>query len=165
MNIGLIVMLIIAIALVLGPIMMMRPNPAQKNKETMRALARARGVHYSMRNLPRQPDQLEQPAAVPVYFLPPVKTQNTGGWMLVRTYYQHEINFLGWWAWQGERRATNAELEVLMEYLPQLPDSVREVSAGGEGVYVYWEEKGGEAVLQQILALLASLKDSMISLV
>lgn len=161
MNIGLIVILIIAVALIMGPIMMMRPNPAQKNKENMRSLARTKGVHYSMRNLPRQPDEQTPPPAVPVYFFPPTKTQNTTGWMLVRTHYQHEINFLGWWAWQGEQRATDAEIEVLKAQLPALPESVRAVSAGGEGVYVYWQEKGGDAALQQVLRLLESLKHSV----
>jgi len=161
MNLALIVILIVAAALVMGPVMMMRPNLAQKNKENMRSQARAKGVHFSMRNIPRQPDEAEQPTAVPVYFLPPTKTQNTTGWMLVRTNYQHEINFLGWWAWQNEQRATTAELEVLKAQLPALPDSIRALSAGGEGVCIYWTEKGGEPVLQQVLVLLESLKLSV----
>jgi len=158
MSIGLIIILIIAVALVLGPVMMLRPNPAQKNKEDLRTRARTRGVHFSMRNLPRQPDEQEQPAAIPVYFLPPTKTQTSTSWMLVRTNYQHDINFLGWWAWQGQPRAIGAEIDVLTAQLPVLPQSVRAVSAGGGGVCVYWEEKGGEPVLQQILQLIDSLK-------
>lgn len=158
MNIGLIIILIVAVALVVGPVMMMRPNPVQKNKEHMRSLARAKGIHYSVRNIPRQPDEQEQPPAIPVYFLPPTKTQTENGWMLVRANYEHEINFLGWWAWQGEARATNAEVEVLKEQLPMLSESIRALSAGGEGVCVYWNERGGEQVLQQVLQLIESLK-------
>lgn len=158
MNIGLIVILIVAFALVLGPIGMMRPNLKQKKKENMRLQARARGVHYSMRRVPRQPDEQEAPEAIPVYFLPPVKTQTAVGWMLVRANYQHELNFLGWWAWQGEARATPAELEVLQERLPALPASVRALSSGGEGVCVYWQEKDGDEVLEQLLQLLEALK-------
>ncbi len=86
------------------------------------------------------------------------ETQNTASWMLVRTGYEHEIHFLGWWAWQGEARATDAELAVLKEHLKVLPESVRAISAGGKGVCVYWGEKGGEAVLQQILNLIGALK-------
>jgi len=158
MSIGLIIGVIVAVALVVGPVMMMRPNPAQKNKENLRSLARARGVHFSMRNLPRQADEQDQPAAIPVYFLPPEKSQLSPSWMLVRTNYEHEINLLGWWAWQGETRATNLELAVLEAQLQALPESVKAVSSGSGGICVYWEEKGGETVLQQVFRLLESLK-------
>jgi len=158
MSIGLIIVLIVAVSLVLGPVMMMRPNPAQKKKENMRMLARQQGVHYSIRNLPQQTDELEKPGPVPVYFLPPGETDSSSSWMLLRTRYKHDIHFLGWWAWRGEAQATNAEQAVLREYLPALPESVRALSAGAEGITVYWEEQGGELVLQQILQLLKSLQ-------
>lgn len=163
MSIGLVIVVIVAVALVLGPVMMMRPNPAQKNKENMRSLARARGVHFSMRNIPRQADEQEQPAAIPVYFFPPEKSQLLPSWMLVRTNYEHEINLLGWWAWRGESRATETELSVLSVELKGLPESVKAVSSGNGGICVYWEEKGGEPALQQVLGLLESLKKAAAS--
>lgn len=158
MNIGLIIIVIVTASLIIGPIMMLRPNTAQKNRENLRTIARSRGVHFSMRNIPRQPDEIEQPAAMPVYFIPPAKTQASTGWMLVRTHYQHDIHFLGWWAWQGEARATSSEIAVLNAQLPNLPESVRAISAAGDGACVYWSEQGGEPVLQQVLHLLESLK-------
>ena len=158
MSIALIVILIVTASLILGPLAMMRPDPVQKNKENLRMLARASRVHYSIRNLPKQADEQDAPEPSPVYFAPPSETQNTASWMLVRTGYEHEIHFLGWWAWQGEVRATDAELAVLKEHLQALPDSVRAINAGGKGVCVYWGEKGGEAALQQILNLISALK-------
>ena len=158
MSIALIIILIVTATLILGPLAMMRPDSVQKNKENLRMLARAGGVHYSIRHLPKQADEQEAPAPSPVYFVPPTETQNSAGWMLMRTGYEHEVNFLGWWAWQGEARATDAELVVLQEHLQALPESVRAISAGGKGVCVYWSEKGGEAALQQILNLISALK-------
>jgi hypothetical protein len=158
MNVVLIVILILTVSLVLGPVMMMRPNSDQKNKENLRILARAKGVHYSMRNIPQQADEQAAPEPSPVYFSAPSETQSTPSWMLVRTGYEHEIHFLGWWAWQGEARATAAEMAVLTDHLQALPESVRALSAGGKGVSVYWAEKGGEPVLRQILDLIALLK-------
>ncbi len=163
MSIGLVIVAIVVVALVVGPVMMMRPNPAQKHKENMRSLARARGVHFSIRNIPQQADEQEKPAAVPVYFFPPEKSQLSPSWMLVRTNYEHEINLLGWWAWRGDARATAAELAVLKAELKVLPESVRAVSSGNGGICVYWEEKGGEPVLQQILGLLESLRGAAAS--
>jgi hypothetical protein len=158
MSIGLVIALIVAVALVLGPVMMMRPNPAQKKKEAMRLLARSEGVHYSVRNLPQQADELEKPAPVPVYFLPPADANSSVSWMLIRTLYQHDIHFLGRWAWRGNVRPGDAELAVLHEHLGVLPESVRAVSAGAEGITVYWDETGGEVVLQKILNLLKALR-------
>lgn len=160
MSIALIVILIVTVSLILGPLAMMRPDPVQKNKEKLRMLARANGVHYSVRNLPQQADEQNAPEPSPVYFVPPGETQNTPSWMLVRTGYEHEIHFLGWWAWQSEARATTAELAVLKENLLDLPESVRAISAGGKGVCVYWGEKGGEPALRQILNLIAALKQA-----
>jgi hypothetical protein len=160
MSIALIVILIITVSLVLGPLAMMRPDPVQKNKEKLRMLARASGVHYSIRNLPKQADEQAAPEPSPVYFSPPSETQNTPSWMLVRTSYEHQIHFLGWWAWQGESRATATELAVLTDHLQDLPDSVRAISAGGKGACVYWSEKGGEPVLLQILSLISALKQA-----
>lgn len=158
MSIGLIIILILTFALVMGPISMLRPNPMQKNKERIRLLARSKGVHFAMRNIPRQADEQENPAALPVFFFPPPKTMIEAGWMLVRANYQHDIHFLGWWAWQGDVRAESAELAILKEQLPELPDTVRAVSLGREGICVYWNERGGDVVFQQVLELLEALK-------
>ncbi len=158
MSIGLIVILIVTFALVVGPISMMRPSAAQKAKENLRLLARAKGVHYSMRKIPRQADELAEPAALPVYFLSPAKNQTAAGWMLVRTNYKHDLHFLGEWAWQNTARPSNDELERLKQSLPSLPDSIRALSSGSEGVCIFWSERGGEPVLQQIIGVLESLK-------
>jgi len=161
MSIALIVILIVTASLILGPLAMMRPDPVQKQKESLRLLARASGVHYSIRNLPKQADEQQAPEPSPVYFLPPSETQNTSSWMLLRTSYEHEIHFLGRWAWQGGARANSAELEVLNNRLQTLPESVRAISAGGKGVCVYWDEKGGEPTLKQILDLIDALKQAV----
>lgn len=158
MNIGLIIIVIITVALILGPIRMMQPTPAQKMKEKMRLAARARGIHYSVRNIPRQADEQENPASVPVYFFPPPNLMVEKSWMLVRANYQHDINLLGWWTWQGDEHASAAELDVLKTQLPSLPESVRALSAGREGICVYWNEQGGDEAFQQVLDLLEALK-------
>ncbi len=158
MSIGLVIALIVALGLIIGPVMMMRPNPAQKKLEAMRLLARTQGVQCSIRNLPQQADELEKPSPIAVYFLPPTDSTASTSWMLMRTRYQHDINFLGWWAWRNEVRPSDAAQAVLREQLEFLPESVRAVSAGAEGISVYWNEQGGEPVLKQILNLLKALQ-------
>ena len=157
MKIGLIIAAVVAVSLVIGPVMMLRPNPQQKRKESLRASARAKGLHFSIRNLPQQADQMEKPDAMPVYFFAPKKQGEAPNWMLLRTHYHHEMHFLGWWAWHGDLRATDAELAILQAKLAQLPAGVAAVSGGAQGVHVYWDEKGDAADLDNIMAFLAEL--------
>src|SRR6478752_5483602 len=130
MSVGFVVLIIVVLILIIGPVMMLRPDPIQKNKETLRMKAREKGIHFSMRNLPQQNTDHEKPDPVPVYFFAPIKPQFTNDWMLLRATYEHDIHFLKVWAWQNDTQATVAEQAILKQYLPQLPDSVRAVSAG-----------------------------------
>ena len=52
MSIWFFIILILAFAIVLGPISMLRPNPAQKRKEQLRLHASKQGVRFSIRRLP-----------------------------------------------------------------------------------------------------------------
>lgn len=151
------IIIVLAVALVVGPAMMIRPSPAQKNQTRLRAIALGKGIRITVRNLPQQSAESEKPAPVSVYFIAPANHQLDDDWFLLRTSYTHDIHFLDSWAWQGNLRATAAEQAVLKKYLPLLPESVRGVSVGSKGVCVYWQERGGEPVLQQIIELLEVL--------
>lgn len=153
-----VVITVMVIALIVGPIMMLRPNPAQKNKENMRSIASASGIRFTIKKLPKQAAEIENPEPVPVYFFAPSDTQISNDWLLLRATYPHEVLYLRGWEWQGEARATTAEQEVLKKHLPDLPEGVRAVSAGSQGVCVYWNEKGGEPVLEKVITLLQALK-------
>lgn len=155
MHIGFWIFVVVAISLVVGPLMMLRPDPVQKRKETWRAQARQRGIHFSMRNLPQQADQQEKPDAVSVYFFAPVDQKKD--WMLLRTDYEHGLHFLGWWMWVGDARASEEELLFLTANLPQLPNAVKGVSVGQQGVCLYWNERGDDAAFQQVISFLESL--------
>jgi len=155
----LVVIMVVAVALIIGPFMMMRPNPAQKRKEQLRINAAAKGIRFSVKTLPQQNTEIEKSAPIPVYFLAPGKHARDDDWLLLRAGYTHEMHFLNSWAWQGESRASSLEQSVLQKYLPLLPESVEAVSAGSKGVCVYWREQGGEQVLEQIIALLTELKN------
>lgn len=149
--------MIVVVALVVGPILMMRPTPVQKNKEHLRSIAAAKGIGFSVKNLPQQAGELEAPAPIPGYFYPPAGDSETD-WLLLRAKYSHEIHFLQHWAWQGDARASQSEQRLLEQQLPLLHESVMAVSAGSKGICVYWREKGGEQALEQIMSLLEELK-------
>jgi hypothetical protein len=152
-----VIIMVVVVALVVGPVMMMRPSPAQKNKERLRAIAFAKGIRISVRNLPQQATESEKPAPVPVYFFAPTVHHLDDDWFLLRTSHAHDLHFLGWWEWHDKLRATEDEQAVLKQYLPLLPESVRAVSMGSKGVCVYWQEQGGDEVLQKVIRLLEAL--------
>lgn len=156
----LVIILLVVIGFILGPVMMLRPNPVQKRREQWRSMARARGIHFSMRKLPQQADETEAPEAIPVYFFAPKKAAQGDNWLLLRTNYPHDLNFLGWWAWQGENRPGATELAVLEQQLPEIPSTVKALSSGQQGASIYWTETGPEGDLLRILDVLEKLRDA-----
>lgn len=160
----LVIILLVVIGFVLGPIMMLRPNPAQKRRERWRAQARTCGIHFSMRKLPQQADETEAPDAIPVYFFAPKNPGQGDNWLLLRTNYQHDLHLLGWWAWQGEIRPDATELALLEDQLSALPTSVKAVGSGRQGASIYWTETGTEEDLARILEVLVKLRDAQANL-
>lgn len=161
MNIWFFVILIVACAIVLGPIAMLRPSPAQRRRENLRLHASKMGVRFSMRQLPLLKTDMEKPTPTPVYYLPPQdKSRAIPEWILVRTRYEHEANFYHEWDWQSDVRPTTAVCACLKRYLPQLPASISAVSQGGLGTCMFWSEKEGVATLELIIKILTDVHEA-----
>lgn len=161
MDIWLILMLILAAALIIGPIMMLKPNPSQSRREQWRLQARDAGLRFRMQALPKLPTDTDSTPPVPVYYLSPSESQvNSSEWMLMRTAYEHEGNFYHDWDWQGEGRANQREQAILKEYLPRLSQGVRAISNGPKGTAIFWDEKGKENLVPLFTVLLRVLQGS-----
>jgi hypothetical protein len=158
MSIWFFIILIVACAMVLGPISMLRPNPAQQRKEQLRLYASKKGLRFSMRRLPALKTDMDQPMAMPVYYLPPQpKATEAQEWILMRTSYAHEGNFYSEWDWQSDARPGDATCTLLKTYLPKLPASVSAISHGGLGICVFWAEKEGIETLDLLIEMLTKL--------
>lgn len=159
MNIWFFIIVIVALAMVIGPITMLRPSPAQKRKEELRMHAASKGLRFSMRRLPALKTDMDQSAApVPAYYLPPqAKSATTTEWVLMRTSYAHEGNFYQEWDWQGGQRPDSAVSDLLKEYLPKLPLSVSAVTHENLGTCVFWSEKEGVETLDLLIEILKNL--------
>lgn len=161
MNIWFIILMVFIVALILGPMAMLRPNPAQKRKEQLRLNASQQGIRFAMRRLPAQKTDMEQPPVLPVYFLPPSKAmQSLPEWVLIRTTYEHEGNFYKDWNWHTEVRPSPAIEELLAGLMSQLPASVAAITQGKSGTCVFWREAGGEEALTQVIDLLRRLEQA-----
>lgn len=158
MNIWFFIILIVTLALVLGPISMLRPSPGQKRKEQLRLHASKQGVRFTMRRLPALKTDMDQSPSLPVYYLPPPpKSQDVPEWILMRTRYVHESNFHQEWDWQTDVRPSEAACDLLKAYLPQLPESVPAISRGNLGVCVFWQEKESVETLDELIEMLTQL--------
>jgi hypothetical protein len=158
MNFWFYVLLIFIVALVLGPIAMLRPKPGQKRKEQLRLRAAGLGVRFGMRRLPALKTDMEAPALMSVYFLPPpVALQSAPDWVLMRTGYEHEGNFYKEWDWQGPVRPPHTIKDKLALLLPGLPCSVPALIQGKSGTCIFWREAEGEETLMELIGVLRDL--------
>ncbi len=161
MNIWLVVILILVVALIVGPVMMLKPNPAQQKKERLRMQAHERGLRFTMRSLPKLATDMEAPLPLPVYYLPPTTLpEDVRDWMLIRTSYAHESNFYQDWDWQGEAHANQATQTLLKNFLPQAPKGLHAIAAGQQGVTIYWDEKNGEELLSDLISVMEAVAQS-----
>jgi hypothetical protein len=152
------VLLIVVFALVLGPVSMLRPSPAQKRKEQLRLQASGQGIRFGVRRLPARKTDIEQPPLLPVYFLPPrPEMQSIEDWVLMRTDYEHEGNFYKEWDWQGAVRPTQVISDKLASLLPGLPLSIPAIIQGKSGTCIFWRETEGEETLMVLIQALRSL--------
>ena len=161
MNLWIIIVVIAVVAMVLGPIMMLQPNAAQRSQEQLRRRAMELGLRVRIISLPRQNTDTETPSAMPVYSLPdeaPSEDDIRPEWLLMRTPYAHEAHFMDTWQWHANGRASAHEQMVLEAILPQLPASVRAVEASIQGHGFYWSEGGGISRLETLLPLLQQLQ-------
>ena len=162
MNMWLIGILIVVGALILGPIMMLKPNAAQRGREALRTRALKMGLRVSLTSLPRQATAVADPDIISMYCLPLAKTGIEEEWLLLRTTYAHGAHFMDHWQWHGVNRASAAEQASLQHVLPQLPDSVAAVGDGPKGLCLYWTEEGGIDQLEQLLPLMQQLRDARV---
>lgn len=152
------ILLIVVFAMVLGPIAMLRPNPAQKRKEQLRLQASAQGIRIGMRRLPSRKTDTEVPPILPVYFLPsPSALLLADDWVLMRTDYEHEGNFYKEWDWQGAVRPTQEISDYLLSVLTELPLSIPAIVQGRSGTCIFWRELEGEETLVILAQVLRNL--------
>jgi hypothetical protein len=142
---------ILVVAFILAPIIALKPRGKQSRLEQMRLLARSKGVLYSLRRLPPLKTDTAQSDVLPVYTLAP--DENLAGvdeWILRRTQYAHDLNFFKEWDWTNDNRPPEIVQNFLSQNLINLPESVRGISVGHNGIAVFWKEDDEQTLLNLI---------------
>lgn len=148
-----IIIVILAIAMMLGPILLLQPNKMQRRLASLRQTAAEKGLQVRM--LKRDAE------VVAAYQLPwSIARRKRQKWMLKRTSYEHGLHIAGFWQWLDHNRPSPQFEQILAEALPELPSSVVGIEADSYGIAVLWLEQGGEERLNNLIAWLRDIVDA-----
>lgn len=155
------IIICLAIAMMLGPVMMMRPSASQTRLAALRTQANALGYRVRIAEDPRA----GRDAQIAVYSLPWNKDdKNRPEWKLVKQNISHELHFLNYWDWQGAGRPHVDIQEALKHFLNGVDMKLVAIGASRSGVDAYWEEKlSGEesqVALERLRSLLQKIVDA-----
>ena len=161
MSLMTILILLGVVSLVLGPIMMMQPSPAQRRMASLREAALKNGLRVHMQPVPTSVKLDYYLDMAAMYCLPWTEQKHTrSSWLLTQRSYTHELHFDGVWEWQGEERELN--VKALKCALAKVPNKVFAVARGPQGLCCYWSEFGKE---EDVQALARWLKEDLLQIV
>lgn len=149
------IIILFAVALVIGPVMWLKPSSRDRRLASLRQNAASAGLKVQMQALPAS--QGEGNAAV--YFSQwrnPRRLQT--GWTLELQRMSHEMHFDGVWDWRKGRQAPELAHKPLKELVGKLPADATAIICGDSGLGVQWRERSGEDGLKVIENALTELR-------
>lgn len=149
-----IILILLAIALAVGPIMMMQPSSREKRIATLRQEAAQAGLRIRMAKNNKEDDI--KPIAVYTYLaeLP----EGTQTWSLLRRSYEHEIHFHKTWEWQTATKGISSNKEeALFQFVDALSDDIVGLEVNENRVGIWWNEKPNTLTIGGVKQLLKEL--------
>jgi len=145
------IIVFVVIALFVGPVMLARPSPRDRQLERLRRCAASRGIRVELVSLPPEARGLQDDLPVARYRLaPPKGAVVPAAPALLRRHPERGFELLRPLTIAGEALAAD-----LAEELLALPETVQVVELDERGAAVYWRERGDEA---RITALAGQLE-------
>jgi len=138
-----------AVALLVGPIMLMQPTGADRHLANLRNHALKQKLRVHMHTVPAGADYKGRAKNLAMYCLPWDNQKDTrSSWLLVRKGFEHDLHAFGNWDWEQQ---APAGIDVnLAPHLSSLPDSVIALTSGAQGLCCIWTEKGGKSAVEQL---------------
>ncbi|MFA0811972.1 hypothetical protein [Microbulbifer epialgicus] len=141
-----------AIALVLGPVMWLKPNQRDTRLANLRGRAAREGITVQIQALP---PALDEGTAAVYYYRWSDRKRLQIGWALQRQRVEHELNFAGNWDWRNGRAAPRPAWKYLHQLVTSIPNDSCAIIATDIGLGVQWRESGGEQVFAKLSSALA----------
>ncbi len=154
MSVWAIVFIVITIALVVGPVAMLRPSKRDSRLSHLRQMAAQKGIRVRLASFALSGKEQE----VAVYSRSFERSDTPHAqWQLIEQAFSHELHFHQRWDWTDKTcQAASAQQPQLIELLDTLDNSIVALEITDHSVAVYWLEK--RIGIEQIDALLVQLQ-------
>lgn len=154
------VVAIVAVLMVLGSILWLKPSAAQQRQTQLRLLARQLGIDVRLCSLPqcrRARVREERPEQGVVYRLPVFDPAAAG----VPQYLLCRENAAAPWSVEMSAPLAPALLALVDRVCAELPADAVALELGPGGPAVYWKERGDEDVLRRLYKSLEELRAAL----
>ncbi len=142
-----------AIALLVGPIMLMQPTRSQRRLAQLREAAMAAGLRVHLQAPPAGAKIASGAALVAAYCLPwKESVMAKSVWQLVKKGFAHELHAAAEWDWS--EAPGQFDWSAFRPCLEQVPAKVFAIASGPQGLCCYWTEQGDSEDVQLIAAWL-----------
>ena len=162
--------IVLAVAMVVGPIMMVQPTPGMSRIAKIRTAASQIGLTVRLDTSKSNSTASAAVRQTPVvYSLPHSKALRDRGpiaqWVLERKTYAHELHFHGQWDWRGAGRADTRQYPVLVALVEALSDDLSSIECNAGGLGCQWNEachgKSAADAVGEVRDLLALMADKL----
>ncbi|MFC6635552.1 hypothetical protein [Microbulbifer taiwanensis] len=152
------IIILFAVALVLGPVMWLKPSERDRRLADLRGRAARSGMTVQMQALPAA---LGEGTAAVYYSRWQDSRRLQLGWILERQRVEHDMHFEGRWDWRNGRAAPQAAWEPLRQMLDQLPEGACALVASQNGLGIQWRETGGDSAFRSLESALGQFRPTI----
>ncbi|WP_394201812.1 hypothetical protein [Marinagarivorans algicola] len=150
-----IVIVVLVVAMMIGPVMIMQPTKGQKRLAALRRYAAAQGLHVNASQIKTSDDTVCW-----FYWLPLAEKDQLPIMRLERQNYAHGLHVAKYWAFKTPETEVPQAIE---RFLLTLPPSVCGFETKTHAVGVHWSEAGGQKNLDTWLPGLQSLVATVVA--
>ena len=146
-----------AVAMVIGPIMLFKPSVRDSQLAKMRAIAVEARLKVNMSELVGK-----NGLSMANYVLPlttvlsqkVIEQKKIPEWSLIKQDFVHPVHFHHEWDWASEAQAPDTQCESVREALRTLPEGIKRLSFNATGLSVTWNERAKAGRETEIVAAL-----------
>lgn len=147
-----IILILLVVAMVIGPVMMFKPSGRDRYLANIRQQAATLGLRVKLMS-----DIESNKVAAYSLLFPSKKNLPRKNWVLLKNSFEHEVHFYKEWDWaKGSSKADEPMQSDLSEFVSQLPDCVSGVEVASQSLSLYWNEK--DWTVNELKAQLDKLK-------
>ena len=146
-----------AIALVVGPIMMLQPSKRQQTLIRLRQAASQRGIRVRLETHDGNNKSMA------VYSLAWPMALDIEPFCLKRQKFSHKLHFLDDWHWDDDRRSPSRWSKPLQDIIKTLPQDIVGIEGNRQSFGVFWLEQNNQTTLAMIENLLRKSQQMLLN--